>query len=268
MLIRLGYDIRFDVDRPVPMVAILNVHPDRRPDLQEPDRLRVDPAVGTEEYVDSFGNICTRFVAPTGSISLTNSTVIRDSGELDAAGTEAREVPVGELPPGVLRYLMASRFCEVDLLSNTAAELFGGTAPGWARVQAVCDWVHQKVTFSYPHARPTRTALDVYTERVGVCRDFQHLAVTFCRCLNIPARYATGYLGDIGVPVSGTPMDFSAWFEVYLEDRWWTCDARHNAPRIGRVLLATGLDATDVAITTSFGSARLSHFTVTTDVVS
>ena len=267
MLIRLGYDIRFDVDRPVPMVAILNVHPDRRQDLQEPDRLRVDPSVGTEEYVDSFGNICTRFVAPTGSISLTNSTVIRDSGELDAAGTEAREVPVGELPPGVLRYLMASRFCEVDLLSNTAAELFGGTAPGWARVQAVCDWVHQKVTFSYPHARPTRTALDVYTERVGVCRDFQHLAVTFCRCLNIPARYATGYLGDIGVPVSGTPMDFSAWFEVYLEDRWWTCDARHNAPRIGRVLLATGLDATDVAITTSFGSARLSHFTVTTDVV-
>jgi transglutaminase-like putative cysteine protease len=154
----------------------------------------------------------------------------------------------------------------VDLLSNTAVELFGGIAPGWPQVQAVCGWVHRKVTFSYPHARPTRTALDVYTERVGVCRDFQHLAVTLCRCLNIPARYATGYLGDIGVPPSG-PMDFSAWFEVYLEGRWWTCDARHNAPRIGRVLLGTGLDATDVAITTSFGAARLSYFSVTTDEV-
>jgi transglutaminase-like putative cysteine protease len=166
----------------------------------------------------------------------------------------------------VLRFLMPSRFCEVDLLSNTAAELFGAVPHGWSRVQAVCEWVHQKVTFSYPHARPTRTALDVYTERIGVCRDFQHLAVTLCRCLNIPARYATGYLGDIGVPPTG-PMDFSAWFEVYLEGRWWTCDAHHNVPRIGRVLLATGLDATDVAITTSFGSARLSHFTVTTDEV-
>jgi transglutaminase-like putative cysteine protease len=267
MLIRLGYDIRFDISQAVPMVAILNVHPDRRHDLQEPDRVRVDPPVATEEYMDSFGNLCTRFLAPAGTVSLTNSTLISDSGDLDPVKTDAREVPIEELPPEVLRFLMPSRFCEVDLLSNTAAELFGAVPHGWARVQAVCDWVHQKVTFSYPHARPTRTALDVYTERIGVCRDFQHLAVTLCRCLNIPARYATGYLGDIGVPLTGTPMDFSAWFEVYLEGRWWTCDARHNAPRIGRVLLGTGLDATDVAITTSFGSARLSHFSVTTDEV-
>jgi transglutaminase-like putative cysteine protease len=267
MLIRLGYDIRFDVPAPVPIVAMLNVHPSRRSNLQEPDRLQMDPPVATEDYGDSFGNICTRFLAPPGTIRLSNSTLIRDSGSPDAVDRGARETPVEELPPEVLRYLMASRFCEVDLLSNTAVELFGAAPRGWPRVQAVLDWVHDKVTFSYPHARPTRTALDVYTERIGVCRDFQHLAVTFCRCLNIPARYATGYLGDIGVPLSGTPMDFSAWFEVFLENRWWTCDARHNAQRIGRVLIATGLDATDVAITTSFGSARLSHFAVTTDEV-
>jgi transglutaminase-like putative cysteine protease len=267
MLIRLGYDIRFDIGSPVPIVAMLNVHPTRRSDLQEPDRIEVDPPIDTDEYEDSFGNICTRFVAPSGPIRLSNSTLIKDSGQPDAVNRDAREVPVGDLPPEVLRYLMASRFCEVDLLSNTAVELFGGVPRGWTRVQAICDWVHEKVTFSYPQARPTRTALDVYTERVGVCRDFQHLAVTFCRCLNIPARYATGYLGDIGVPLSPTAMDFSAWFEVYLEDRWWTCDARHNTQRIGRVLLATGLDATDVAITTSFGQAKLSYFAVTTDEV-
>jgi transglutaminase-like putative cysteine protease len=173
-------------------------------------------------------------------------------------------VPVQELPAETLQYLMPSRYCEVDLLSPAAVELFGDVPRGWQRVQAICDWVHMKVTFGYPFARPTRTALDVFTERIGVCRDFQHLAVTFCRCLNIPARYATGYLGDIGVPPSPSPMDFSAWFEAYLEDRWWTFDARHNVPRIGRVLMATGRDATDVALTTSFGRAALTHFEVTT----
>ncbi len=267
MLIRLGYDIRFEVNQPVPFVALLSVHPSRRGDLEEPDRLTVEPAVRVTEYEDSFGNICTRFVAPPGPVKLTNSTLIRDSGAPDPENPAAREVPVEELPPETLRYLMSSRFCEVDLLSATAVELFGGEPKGWSRVRAVCSWVHAKVRFSYPEARPTRTALDVYTERVGVCRDFQHLAITFCRALNIPARYATGYLGDIGVPPSDSPMDFSAWFEVYLEDRWWTFDARHNAQRIGRVLLATGLDATDVAITTSFGGSRLSHFDVVTDEI-
>ncbi len=205
-------------------------------------------------------------MAPQGSIRLTNSTLVEDSGFPDPINLSAREVPVGELPPETLRYLMASRFCEVDLLSPIAVELFGDTPRGWGRVRAICDWVYSKVTFSYPHARSTRTALDVFTERVGVCRDFQHLAITFCRAMNIPARYTAGYLGDIGVPPSG-PMDFSAWFEAYLEDRWWTFDARHNQTRIGRVLLATGLDATDVAITTSFGGSKLSHFEVVTDEI-
>jgi len=268
MLIRLGYDIQFDVDVPVAMVAMLNVHPSRRHDLQEPDSVQVEPAVATSEFEDLFGNICTRFVAPVGRLRLSNSTVIEQSGEPDAINPDAAEVPVDELPSETLRFLLPSRFCEVDLLSNTAVELFGSMPRGWARVQAICAWVHEKVTFSYPQARPTRTALDVYTERVGVCRDFQHLAITFCRALNMPARYVTGYLGDIGVPPAASPMDFSAWFEVFLDGRWWTFDARHNTPRIGRVLIATGLDATDVAITTSFGRARLAHFTVATDEIS
>jgi transglutaminase-like putative cysteine protease len=266
MLIRLGYDIQFEIGQPVPIVTLLSVHPSRRHDLQAPDRVTAEPGVPATEYTDSFGNICTRILAPPGTLRLTNSTVIQDSGLLDPISPYAREVPVEELPTEVLRFLMPSRFCEVDLLSPVAVELFGGLPRGWSRVAAICAWVHSKVTFSYPHARPTRTALDVFTERIGVCRDFQHLAITFCRCLNIPARYATGYLGDIGVPVDSA-MDFSAWFEVYLEDRWWTFDARHNQSRIGRVLIATGLDATDVAITTSFGSARLSHFEVVTDEI-
>ncbi len=266
MLIRLGYDIQFQVGSAVPLVALLSVHPSRRGDLQLPDQVTVEGNGTAMEYHDSFGNICTRLLASPGTLRLTNSTVIHDSGLPDAVSPDAREVPVQDLPPETLRFLMASRFCEVDLLSATAVELFGGAPKGWRRVQAVCEWIYSRVTFSYPDARPTRTALGVYTERIGVCRDFQHLAVTFCRALNIPARYATGYLGDIGVPPSG-PMDFSAWFEAYLEDRWWTFDARHNQPRIGRVLLATGLDATDVAITTSFGSARLSHFEVVTDEI-
>jgi transglutaminase-like putative cysteine protease len=266
MLIRLGYDIRFDIKAPVPVIALLKVHPSRRHDLREPDEVRIEPTVHADEYKDLFGNISTRFMAPEGSLRLVNSTVIEDSGEPDPVNPHAREVPVGQLPPDTLRYLMGSRFCEVDLLTPTATDLFGHVPRGWARVQAICEWVHSKVTFNYVHARPTRTALDVFTERTGVCRDFQHLAITFCRCLNIPARYTAGYLGDIGVPPTG-PMDFSAWFEAYLDDRWWTFDARHDRPRIGRVLLATGLDATDAAITTSFGGSSLTQFHVVTDEI-
>jgi transglutaminase-like putative cysteine protease len=267
MLIRLGYDIQFDVPGPVPMIALLNVHPSRRHTLLEPDRVRTEPEVDVQEYSDIFGNLSTRLMAPAGRLRLFNTTTIEDSGAPDPVCPAAREVPVGELPPDVLRYLMGSRFCEVDLLSAAAVEIFGDVPRGWARVQAICDWVQSKVTFSYALARSTRTALDAFTERVGVCRDFQHLAITFCRCLNIPARYTAGYLGDIGVPPAPYPMDFSAWFEAYLEDRWWTFDARHNTPRIGRVLLATGLDATDVAITTSFGAAKLQRFHVVTDEI-
>jgi transglutaminase-like putative cysteine protease len=265
MILRLGYDIRFEIPSPVAMVALLNVHPSRAADLRAPDELRVEPEVKIESFIDSFGNRCTRFVAQQGALRLSNSTLLHDAGFADQVRPDARELPVQELPYHILGYLLNSRYCEVDRFSMIASELFGNISPGWGRVQAICNWVHTKVSFGYQYARPTKTALDVFSERFGVCRDFQHLAVTLCRALHIPARYATGYLGDIGLPASPTPMDFSAWFEVYLEDRWWTFDARHNCPRIGRVLMATGRDASDVAMTTSFGMANLTHFTVVSE---
>jgi transglutaminase-like putative cysteine protease len=265
MLIRLGFDIRFELPAAAAFVAQLRVHPSREADLREPDRLYTDPELPLQEYTDSFGNLCTRFYAPAGELRLYNSTLIEDSGQPDPISPDAREMPVQDLPSDVLRFLLNSRYCEVDLLSQTAVELFGGIDPGWGRVAAICNWVNQKLTFGYLSARSTKTALDVYTERTGVCRDFQHLAITFCRALNIPARYAAGYLGDIQVP-SSTP-DFSAWFEAYLEGRWWTFDARNNTPRIGRVLMATGRDAADVAFLTSFGTSTLKHFDVVSDEV-
>jgi transglutaminase-like putative cysteine protease len=215
-------------------------------------------------YYDTFGNRCARFVAPRGHLRLSSRSLIQVSGEPDEVNWEAREIPVAQLPNELLRFLLSSRYCEVDLFANIAFQLFGQVSPGWARVQAICDWVHDWVVFDYQQARPTKTAMDVYTERVGVCRDFQHLAITLCRAMNIPARYATGYLGDIGVPVV-LPMDFSAWFEAWLDGRWWTFDARNNMPRVGRILMATGRDAADVALTTSFGTANLRYFFVVTE---
>jgi transglutaminase-like putative cysteine protease len=267
MIIRLGYDIQFDILAETPVVTLLNIHPSREKDLLEPDLVHVEPPIPVETFTDYFGNRTARVLARPGRIRFHNATLIRDSGAPDEQGFDADEIPVQHLPPEVLPYLMSSRYCEVDLLLNTATELFGQTPRGWERVQAICSWVHDNVTFGYKFASRTRTALGVYTERIGVCRDFQHLAITFCRALNIPARYATGYLGDIGVPPAPCPMDFSAWFQVFLGGRWWTLDARHNVPRIGRVLMATGRDATDCAITTSFGHTTLSKFVVITDEV-
>ncbi len=266
MLIRVGFDIQFEIPSPVAMVALYHVHPSRRADLREPDDPRITPATPIREYEDSYGNLCTRFVAPAGNLQLYHMTLIEDSGEPDAVNTAARQLPVEDLPAEVLRFLLASRYCEVDRLLDVAGSLFGNVPLGWPRVQAVCDWVQANITFGYPFASPTKSALDVFADGKGVCRDFQHLAIAFCRCLNIPARYATGYLGDIGVPPT-LPMDFSAWFEAYLEDRWWTFDARNNTPRIGRVLMATGRDAADVAITTSFGTSWMKYFLVVTEEV-
>jgi transglutaminase-like putative cysteine protease len=267
MLIRLGYEIGFEIPAPTPMLLMLYTHPERTATLREPDRVHVEPSVSVEEFLDPFGNRCGRIVAPAGSLRLSNDTLVEDSGQPDRVCPDAVQHPVEQLPREVLPYLLASRYCEVDRLSEVAWNLFGQTPLGWGRVQAVCDWVHDNVRFGYEFARPTRTAAETHSERQGVCRDFTHLAITFCRCLNIPARYATGYLGDIGVPAAPFPMDFSAWFEVYLGGQWHTFDARHNVPRIGRVLMARGRDATDVALTTSFGPTHLKTFLVRTDEV-
>ncbi len=267
MLIRIGYEIVFEVPVPAPMVLVLGTRPEWDPAMRRPGRLRVDPGVPVVDYVDGFGNRCTRLVAPRGRITLWDDAIVEDGGLPDAVAPDAIQHRIEDLPDDVLVYLLASRYCEVDRLSDIAWSLFGQTPEGWGRAQAICEWVHNHVTFGYEFARPTKSAHDVYEERRGVCRDFTHLALTFCRCMNIPARYATGYLGDIGVPISPNPMDFSGWFEVYLGGRWHSMDARHNTPRIGRVVMARGRDAVDVALTTSFGTTRLDKFVVWTDEV-
>ena len=267
MLIRFGYEIVFDVPSPAAMVLLLSPHPDAASRLVHPENIEAEPNIRLHDFVDGFGNRATRLQAPGGPLRLYYNALIRDSGQPDAVRPDARQWPVGDLPDDVLPFLLDSRYCEAELLADTAWELFGNVTPGWARVQAVCDWVQAHVEFGYRHARSTRTALDVYHERVGVCRDFTHLAVAFCRALNIPARYCNGYLGDIGIPPDPSPMDFNAWFEVYLDGGWFTFDARHNTPRIGRILVSRGRDAKDTAMTTTFGAAKLAKFTVWTDEV-
>ena len=247
------------------MVLMLYVHPSCVPALQTPERLVTNPAIPLEEFSDSFGNRCVRIVAPPGVIQLVCEATIENSGRPDPIIEAAMQHPVEELPTDTLPYLLASRYCEVEKLNDTAWQLFGATPLGWRRVKAVCDWVHSHVTFGYHFARSDKTAFEVFHEKQGVCRDFTHLALTLCRCLNIPARYVTGYLGDIGIPPIPGPMDFSAWFEVYLGGEWHTFDARHNRPRIGRIPMARGRDATDVALTTTFGKHALAHFNVVTD---
>ena len=267
MRIQVGYEMVYSFPQATPMVLMLRVHDSRAADVEAADELTTDPAVPLTEYRDSFGNRCTRLVAPAGRITIQSRGVIRDTGEFETAITTAEQHPVENLPTETLVFLLGSRYCETDLLSQVAWNLFGNTASGWARVQAICDWVHNHISFSYQNARSTRTAWEAYNERIGVCRDFTHLAVTLCRCLNIPARYCTGYLGDMGTPPPYSPMDFAAWFEAYIGGAWHMFDPRNNAPRIGRTLIATGRDAADVAIATSFGPHWLESFTVVTDEI-
>jgi len=262
-----GYEIAFDCAQPTPMLLQVAVHPSRAADLLTPGVIRFEPEIPVTIYQDRFENCCTRIVAPAGRLTISTEFDISDSGEPDPVAPDAIQHAVEDLPHEMLVYLLGSRYCETDRLSDTAWSLFGGIAPGWTRVQAICDFVHDRIKFNYADARDTRTAWEGYQERIGVCRDYAHLAVALCRCMNIPARYCTGYLGDIGLPPPYSPGDFSAWFEAYLGGQWYTFDARHNFPRIGRILMARGRDATDCAISTSFGRAILAGFTVMTDEV-
>jgi transglutaminase-like putative cysteine protease len=265
MQIRLGYELVFESAQATPMILMLNMHPSRLHDVIRQDFMATFPRVPVHTYHDSYGNLCTRLVAPSGTFRISADGLVADSGLPEPVVPNAPATPVEQLPDAALVYLLASRYCDSDNLSDFAWSHFGHTSPGWGRVQAICDFVHDRLQFGYQFARPTRTASEALNEGRGVCRDFAHLAITLCRCMNIPARYCSGYLGDIGVPPVDLPMDFSGWFEAYLGGNWYTFDARHNEPRIGRVLIARGRDAADAAISTSFGQTQLQSFRVWTD---
>ena len=268
MLIRIGYDITLGFPLPTTVIHLLHVHPSRRSDLIRPDRVWTEPALSIDDYCDSFGNRRGRTSAPPGIVRFFSEAVIQDSGEADRHAPDAAQLDPCKIPTAILGFLLPSRYCEVDSeLVDVAWQNFDQARPGWDRVQAICDFVHGHLQFDYQQARSDRTALGAFREGVGVCRDFAHLAITLCRCMNIPARYATGYLGDIGVPPAPDPMDFSAWFEVYLQGGWHTFDARHNRRRIGRVLMGLGNDAADVPITISFGKSSLESFHVFTEQI-
>jgi len=267
MLIQVGYELVFYCPQETPMILMLNIHYSRASDIVSPDCLITDPATPVTAYRDGFGNWCSRIVAPMGRIRLTSTGVVRDSAQPDMLTPGAQQHVLQELPEETLVFLLGSRYCETDLLSEAAWSRFGQSPPGWARVQAICDFVHNHIAFDYQKARPTRTAWEAFNERVGVCRDYAHLAVALCRCMNIPARYCTGYLGDMGTLPPYGVMDFAAWFEAYLGGGWHTFDARNNVPRIGRVLIARGRDAADVAIATTFGQNTLESLKVWTDEI-
>ena len=267
MLISAGFTIGFQCPAWTPMLLQLNIHPSRTGDLRSPDVISSDPQYAMSAYLDHYGNRVTRLEVPPGLVTFTNRFLIQDSGLLDEIPPDTELTPISRLPDDVLLFLLSSRYCDSDKLADFAWSTFHKVQGGYARVKAICDFVHGRIKFSYPDALPTRGASDALRDGIGVCRDYAHLAVALCRCMNIPARYCTGYLGDIGVPVDVNPGDFSAWFEVFLDGRWYTMDARHNHPRIGRILMGRGRDAADVAISTAFGVANLVRFEVFTDEV-
>lgn len=267
MRIRYGYDIELDVSQPTDILTVMDVAPERRVDIVEERPLSVSNGTVFEAYTDTFGNVCRRIHGLPGTVQIRSEGIIRDTGLPDPVDTAADILHIRDLPAETLMFLLASRYCETDLLMQTAWDRFGWIQGGWNKVQAICNFVHGHLRFDYGSARPTRTASDAMREQVGVCRDFTHLAVTLCRCLNIPARYCNGYLGDIGVPPDPAPMDFNAWFEAYLGGHWYTFDARHNMPRIGRILLARGRDAMDIPMLHTFGPHYLRKFHVVTEEV-
>ncbi|WP_068111430.1 transglutaminase-like domain-containing protein [Tropicimonas marinistellae] len=265
MRLRLGCRLRYKLFAPTPMILMLNVHYSRAGDLLRRDLLTTDPQVSVSAYPDSFGNWCSRLVAPKGTFTISTDGIVSDMGQPDPSNPTAEQHTVDALPPEAITFLLPSRYCETDILSDFAWKKFGATPLGWARVKAVCDFVHTHVRFGYEYSRATRTAAETLVERAGVCRDFTHLAIALCRCLNIPARYCTGYVSDIGQPPPYPPMDFAAWMEVFLGGQWWVFDPRNNDVRRGRVLVARGRDAADVPLTHTFGKNELQDFRVWID---
>ena len=267
MKLRVGYELQYSFLHRTPVILTLNIHFSRVSNLSRPDHIVISPAVQISGYRDGFGNWCSRIVAPPGRLSISSEAIVTDTGSPDPVVPSASQVPIEQLPEETLIFLLASRFCDSDQLLDLAWKLFGHVAPGWPRVQAICDFVHGRIAFGYEHARVTKSASEAYNEGKGVCRDYAHLAIAFCRALNIPARYCTGYLGDVGMTPPFPPGDFSAWFEAYLGGQWYTFDPRNNVPRIGKVLIARGRDAADVAIATTFGPNTLLGFRVWTDEI-
>ena len=267
MQIRVGYELVYTFPQPTPIILVVNIHYSRASDIVRPDHMITSPSIPIVSYRDIFGNWCNRVVAPQGRVRFSGDGLVNDTGAPDVVSPQAEQHAIQALPQETLIFLLGSRYCETDLLSEAAWDLFARAPSGWGGVQAICDFVHRHITFDYSCARPTKTAWEAFNERKGVCRDYAHLAIAFCRCMNIPARYCTGYLGDVGVPPPHGPMDFAGWFEAYLGGTWHTFDARNNVPRIGRVLIARGRDATDVAIATTFGPNTLEGFRVWTDEV-
>ncbi len=267
MQLRIGFELIYNFPQPTPIILLVSTHASRDSDIAVPAQLTTEPALPMREYTDSFGNRCHRLLAPEGRLRLTADGVIRDSGRPDEVVTTAWQDLVEDLPDDSLQFLLGSRYCETDLLSQTAWNLFGGTTRGYERVQAICDYVHNHIVFDYQTASATRTALGAYNDGIGVCRDYAHLAIAFCRCMNIPARYCTGYISDVGTPPPWAVGDFAAWFEAWIGGRWHAFDPRNNVPRIGRVLMARGRDAADVAIATTFGPTTLENFKVWTDEI-
>lgn len=266
MRIRIGFEIAVTCKQPTPMLLALYPHTSNNRQVIGSDRLRTEPETPLDLFVDGFANRWARMEAPVGTTRMWSDCIMADTGLPDEFNWDARQHEIAELPPASLLYLKASRFCESDELIEPAWELFGETQPGWARVQAICNWVHNNVLFDYRFGRPTKTAVDVFREGTGVCRDFAHIFIALCRAMNLPARYASGYLSDVGAPVAGVG-DFCAWAEVFIDGRWYTFDPRHNTPRIGRIMMVRGRDAVDVPMITVFGFYELTFFKVWTEPV-
>ena len=266
MRLRTGFELIYRFPQPTPIILVVNIHHSRTADIVVPDRLITEPSIPINGYRDAFGNWCNRGLAPAGRLRLSTNCVIRDNGQPDEMASAGQD-SVEDLPEDVLVFLLGSRYCETDRLSETAWQLFSHVAPGRPRVQAICNYVHNHIAFNYQNARATRSAVEAFNERTGVCRDFAHLAIAFCRCMNIPARYCTGYLSDLGTAPPYGVGDFAAWFEAWIGGRWHTFDPRNNVPRVGRVLMARGRDACDVAIATTFGPNTLESFLVWTDEI-